>query len=1148
MKTTEGIFVKVIIVGYLLATCQTFPSSDVIKNNEDKVLKNFTEQITKSNNIDNIDLKRQDRSINATSNLVKNDTIIDDDLTLQVIQVTNFPTEISAQKNSNVLGLDLNKQPCGIPDIRPYFENTVNNIRRWLDSIVDECNKVEEITTENIEIIRNSCAQLKDNYFKLFQLIINPLNHLNGNLTVVNNSCPIIAGLENIKNNVMNFTLWPENIISRNNPFSNAIQIFRNLFLANYGTLPNTSASVNNSDVPTNISYPEKSTMDQRNIINNLRNLPQRIRQSIDKLISNVTNTINLHKCKELEAITNSSIKNQFNTFIQDKISCQNRFHELFKNVLPQNPLVQSLNNDLQNFSRQIRESIDKFISDVRSIFIPQNSKDVTTTTNRSTNGQLSNGTDTLVQNEFLLQTPLSGLFNNVWNISSSAKSSSNSFFNQALKKLQSMPQQIRESIDKFSKDVRSIFNSSNSAKSSNFFNQSLKNLRNMPQRIQESIDKFSSDIRSIFNSSNSAKSSNFFNQSLENLRNIPQRIQESIDKFIKDVRSIFKPQNSKDVITTTNRSTNGQLNNGTHTPVQREFLLQTPLSGLFNHVWNISSSAKSSSNSFFNQALKHLQSMPQQIRESIDKFSKDVRSIFNSSNSAKSSNFFNQSLENLRNMPQRIQESIDKFIRDVRLIFIPQNSKDVITATNRSTNGQLNNGTHTPVQREFSFQKPSNGLLFNIWNISSSAKSSSNNFFIQALDNLRNLPHQIREPIDKFSNNVRSIFNSSNSAKSSNFFNQALENLRNMPQRIQESIDKFSSDVRNIFNSSNSAKSSNFFNESLGNLRNMPQRIQESIDKFSNNVRSIFNFSNSAKSTSSNFVIQSLENLRNLPQQIRESIDQFISEVRNIFIPQGSKRVIAKTNDPISNQLNNEIDTSVQRGFSFWNPSNGVFKNIFNPSTSAESSFNNVFIQSLENLRNLPQQIRGSIDKFISEVRNIFISQDSKRVIAKTNDPISNQLNNVMNTFADKESVFRNLNEFFKTIYQFLTPKEFSSGDLLTQSLDNLRNLPQQISNSIDDLINNVVSIFTLNDRKKHRGMMNYPISNRINNANVNLIHKASTFQNFFNGLFKKSLPTQRVSSTRTDLPYLLALSKHKSFPRKRRNSYKCSSAKKCL
>lgn len=622
-----------------------------------------------------IDLKRPDRSIDVTSNLNKTGTIIDDDSTLDVIHVTNSPTEKSAQKNSNVLGLDLNKQPCGIPDIRPYFENTVNNIRRWLDSIIDECNKVEGITTENIETIRKSCAQLKNNYLKLFQLIINPLNHLNGNLTVVNNTCSIIAGLENIRNNVMNFTLWPENIISRNNSFSNIIQKFRNFFSTKYGTLPNTSTSVNSSDVKSNISFPEKCTMAQCNIINNLLNLPQKIRQSIDKLIRNVTNIINLQKYKELKAVTDSSINNQFNTFIQERISCQNRSHELFKNILLHNPLIQSFNS-IQNFPQQIRESIDKFISDVRSIFIPQN-------------------------------------------------------------------------------------------------------------------------------------------------------------------------------------------------------------------------------------------------------------------------------------------------------------SRDVKTVTNTSTNGQLNNGTDIPDQGEFLFQKPSNGLFNNIWNISSSAKSSSNRLF-----------------------------------------NQALDNLQNMPQRIQESIDKFISDVRRIFNSSNSAKS-----------------------------------------PSSNF-----------------------------------------------------------------------------------------FIQSLEALRNMPQQIRESIDKFISEVRNIFVQQDSKIVVAKTNNAISNQLNNVMNTFVDKDSMVRNFNEFFKNICQFLTPKEFSSGNLLTQSLDNLRNLPQQISNSINDLINNVVNIFTINDCKKHKGMVNFPINNRISNANHNLIYKASTFQNFFNGLFKKSLPTQQVSSTRKDLPYLSAFSKHYSFPRKRRNSYKCSTARKCL
>lgn len=50
---------KLIIVGYLLATCQTFPSSDVIENNTDKVLKNFTEQITKSINIDNVSIISQ---------------------------------------------------------------------------------------------------------------------------------------------------------------------------------------------------------------------------------------------------------------------------------------------------------------------------------------------------------------------------------------------------------------------------------------------------------------------------------------------------------------------------------------------------------------------------------------------------------------------------------------------------------------------------------------------------------------------------------------------------------------------------------------------------------------------------------------------------------------------------------------------------------------------------------------------------------------------------------------------------------------------------------------------------------------------------------------------------------------------------------
>ncbi|CAD6243143.1 GSCOCG00009660001-RA-CDS, partial [Cotesia congregata] len=734
MRVTRYFAVKVIIVIlYLLTVCHSYPSSVGIENDKNEEMKKSFKQKTKNiifNNVNTtphqnikINLKRFDRSVDSESpELGAMDPLTHDDLNLSEILVTSSPAETTQQNNS-----------CCGQKINLYFKTTVSIIKQWLDSLVDDCNKVNEILTfettnkSDIENIRYCCTELKGNYFKLFKSVISALKKLQiDNHSAINNTCPILAGLEKIKNNIITFTQRPNKIMMMNNPFDNLLKRFSGM-------------SVSTNEIPQNTSNNSNSMINHENtglkkVIENLRNVPQKIKVSIKELINNIRKNLTPGSCQKLQGSTDGNtsdhVDNRSHSSIHQKLPFLNPFENVLKlriilNFPFNNPISQAFNN-LRDLPQQIKEIIDEQISNIRDIFTKNDCREVAEMTNNDSGG--NNSSDSSNTHEKVSsQEPSNGLVKNWFNSSMIGRSIDNNPFSQAFNNLRNIPQKIRKSIDDVISNIRNILTSGKYKESKAMLIRSDSNpvtnssvLDDISSR-NPFVDKlnFPSLLKSPFN--------NPFSQVFDNLRNLLQQIGKTIDEQISIIRNLFTKNNCKKLTSMTNNDS--RVNNSSDSSTHEKLSTQEPLNGLVKNWFGFPIIEKSTVNNRFSQAFDNLRNIPQKIRKSIDDAVNNIRNILTSGKYKESkampnrndsdlstnssvldnilsrnpfadklnfpsffkspfNNPISQVFNNLRDLPQQIKKIIDEQISNIRDIFTKNDCREVAEMTNNDSGG----------------------------------------------------------------------------------------------------------------------------------------------------------------------------------------------------------------------------------------------------------------------------------------------------------------------------------------------------------------------------------------------------------------------------------------------------------------------------
>ncbi|KAH0549882.1 uncharacterized protein LOC123261155 [Cotesia glomerata] len=890
MRVTRYFAVKVIIVILnLLTVCHPYPSSVGIENDKNEEIKKSFKQKSKNirfNNVNitlhrniKINLKRFDRSVDSKSpELGAMDPLTHDDLNLSEILVTSSPAETTQQNNS-----------CCGQKINLYFKTTVSIIKQWLDSLVDDCNKVNEILTfettkkSDIENIRYCCTELKGNYFKLFKSVISALKKLQiDNHSAINNTCPILAGLEKIKNNIITFTQRPNKIMMMNNPFDNLLKRF-----------PGMSETTNKVPQNNSNSMTNHENTGLNKVIENLWNVPQKIKVSIEELINNIRKNLIPGSCQKLQGSTDGNtsdhVDNRYHSSIHQKLPFLNPFENVLKlrtilNFPFNNPILQVFNN-LRDLPQQIKEIIDEQISNIRDIFTKNDCKEVAEMTNNDSGS--TNSSDSSTHEKLSTQEPSNGLLKNWFNSSMSRKSTVNNPFSQALNNLHNIPQKIRKSIDDVISNIRHILTSGKYKESkvipnhSNLVtNSSVQNNISVENPFRNKLE-FPSLLKSPFN--------NPFSQVFDNLRNLLQQIRETIDEQISHIRNLFTKNNCKELTAMANNDSGG--NNSSDSSTHEKLSTQEPSNGFMKNWFGSPITEKSIVNNPFSQAFDNLSNILQRIRKSIDELISKIRNILILEKSKGLENKINHTPTN------PVTDSSDAVVHETTPSSKPG---DVLTVM-----------TDSPVGKILSLG-PLCGLFNKLINSSTTSKdpiTSSTNPFLQAFDHLRNSSKKMQKSIGEQISHLRNIFTKNNHQESktiansdtahpnadnnsNNFFNMLFKDMRKTSTPVKvlshnsqlfgKNIDEISTNIRNFFVPQEPKTEIDIFDPShiYKMLSSSPFVLNE---LFTNIFKSL---SDTKSSGHYNYFSAARDILHNLGKDARKSISALFGGVQHMLIP----------------------------------------------------------------------------------------------------------------------------------------------------------------------------------------------------------------------------------------------------------------------
>lgn len=749
-----------------------------------------------------INLKRFDRSVDSKSpELEALDLLTHDDLNLSEIMVTSPPAETTQQNNS-----------CCNKNINLYFKTTVGIIKQWLDSLVDDCNKINEILTckttnkSDVENIRNSCTEIKANYFKLFKSVISSLKKLQiNNHSDNNNTCPILAGLEKIKNNVKTFTQRPNKLMMIN-PFDNLLKRFPDKFLSTNEIPQNTS---NHSNIIEN----HESTGLYK-VIKNLRNGPQKIKVSIEELINNIRKNLTPGSCQKLrgstEGNTSDHVDNPSHSPIHQKLPFLNPFETVLKlrKILnpPFNNPISKVFNNLRDLPHQIKEIIDEQISNIRGIFTKNDYKKVAEMTNNEPGTK--NSSDSSPPEKLPTQEPSNGLVKDWLNSPMLRKSTVNNTFSQAFNNLRSIPQKIRQSIDDVISNIRNTLSSRKYIESKpmpTHNNSDVITNSSVPNNIS-----FHNPFANKLKSPSLLKSpfNNPFSQVFDNLRDLLKQIKETIDEQISNIRNQFTKKNYEKLIKIANNDS--RVDNSSDSSPHEILSTPEPSNGLVKNWLGSPIIGKSIANNPFSQAFDNLRNIPERIKKSIDELISRVRNIL--------------ILERFKVLENKIKYMPTDSVTDSPDVTVPEtipspNVGDVLTVT-----------TESPV-RKILPQCPLRGLFNKVIDSSTTSKgppTSSTNPLIKVFDHLRNLPEEMRKSIGEQISHFRNLFTKNNYQEPktpsnsdtahpnadnnpTNFFNMLFKDMRktsmpvkvlphNSSQLFGKTIDEISTNIRKFF------------------------------------------------------------------------------------------------------------------------------------------------------------------------------------------------------------------------------------------------------------------------------------------------------------------------------------------------------------
>ncbi|XP_074110725.1 uncharacterized protein LOC141534961 [Cotesia typhae] len=713
--------------------------------------------------------------------------------------VTNPPAETTPQNNS-----------CCSKNINLHFKNTVGIIKQWLDSLVDDCNKINEILTckttnkSDVENIRSSCTEINANYFKLFKSVISSLKKLQiNNHSDNNNTCPILARLEKIKNNVKTFTQRPNKMMMIN-PFDNLLKRFPDKFLST-NEIPQ-----NNSNHSNIIENHERTGLYK--VIDNLRKGPQKIRVSIEELINNIRKNLTPGSCQKLRGSTEGTsdhVDNPYHSPIHQKLPFLNPFETVLKlrKILssPFNNPISKVFNNLRDLPQQIKEIIDEQISKIRGIFTKNDYKKVAEMTYNDPGSK--NSSDSSPET-LSTQKPSNGLVKNWLNSPMIRKSTVNNPFSKAFDNLRHIPQKIRQSIDDVISNIRNTLNSRKYIESKampTHNNSDLITNSSVSNNISfhnPFVDKLRSPslLKSSFN--------NPFSQVFDDFRNLLQQIKETIDEQISNIRNQFTKKNYEKLIKIANNDS--RVDNSSDSSLHEILSTPEPSNDLVKNWVGSPIIGKSIANNPFSQAFDNLRNIPEKIRKSIDELISGIRNIL--------------ILERFKVLENKIKYTPADSVTDSPDVTVPETTPspkvgDVLTVTTKS------------LIRKILPQCPLRGLFNKVIDSSMTSKdppTSSTNPLIKVFDHLRNLPEEMRKSIGEQISHFQNLFTKNNHQEPktpsnsdtahpnadnnpTNFFNMLFKDMRktSMPVKVLphdssqlfgKTIDEISTNIRKFF------------------------------------------------------------------------------------------------------------------------------------------------------------------------------------------------------------------------------------------------------------------------------------------------------------------------------------------------------------